>query len=81
MCYMVLPIQEGGKSQEEPSKVKPKFRKGTVTSFVLFCKNSFRTQGWEIFYNPYQTVLCDLQGLTKYIKVNPLPCFFLALIS
>ncbi|XP_010623090.1 integrator complex subunit 10 isoform X3 [Fukomys damarensis] len=29
MCYMVLPIQEGGKSQEEPSKVKPKFRKGS----------------------------------------------------
>ncbi|XP_028739682.1 integrator complex subunit 10 isoform X11 [Peromyscus leucopus] len=28
MCYMVLPIQDGGKSQEEPSKVKPKFRKG-----------------------------------------------------
>jgi hypothetical protein len=30
MCYMVLPIQDGGTSQEEPSKVKPKFRKGTV---------------------------------------------------
>ncbi|XP_027782698.1 integrator complex subunit 10 isoform X1 [Ictidomys tridecemlineatus] len=29
MCYMVLPIQDGGKSQEEPSKVKPKFRKGS----------------------------------------------------
>ncbi|XP_057552750.1 integrator complex subunit 10 isoform X5 [Hippopotamus amphibius kiboko] len=29
MCYMVLPIQEAGKSQEEPSKVKPKFRKGS----------------------------------------------------
>ncbi|MEJ1287845.1 integrator complex subunit 10 [Cricetulus griseus] len=28
MCYMVLPIQDGGKPQEEPSKVKPKFRKG-----------------------------------------------------
>ncbi|XP_036065250.1 integrator complex subunit 10 isoform X7 [Onychomys torridus] len=28
MCYMVLPIQDGGKSQEESSKVKPKFRKG-----------------------------------------------------
>nr|XP_034376054.1 integrator complex subunit 10 isoform X3 [Arvicanthis niloticus] len=28
MCYMVLPIQDGGKSQEEPSKVKPKCRKG-----------------------------------------------------
>ncbi|XP_052018037.1 integrator complex subunit 10 isoform X1 [Apodemus sylvaticus] len=28
MCYMVLPIQEGGKSQEEPSKVKAKCRKG-----------------------------------------------------
>ncbi|XP_051037882.1 integrator complex subunit 10 isoform X7 [Phodopus roborovskii] len=28
MCYMVLPIQDGGKAQEEPSKVKPKFRKG-----------------------------------------------------
>ncbi|XP_049982866.1 integrator complex subunit 10 isoform X3 [Alexandromys fortis] len=28
MCYMVLPIQDGGKSQDEPSKVKPKFRKG-----------------------------------------------------
>ncbi|XP_021519820.1 integrator complex subunit 10 isoform X7 [Meriones unguiculatus] len=28
MCYMVLPIQDGVKSQEEPSKVKPKFRKG-----------------------------------------------------
>uniref|UniRef100_A0A8D0MBY1 Integrator complex subunit 10 n=1 Tax=Sus scrofa TaxID=9823 RepID=A0A8D0MBY1_PIG len=27
MCYMVLPIQDGGKSQEEPSKIKPKFRK------------------------------------------------------
>ncbi|KAF3825419.1 hypothetical protein GH733_005401 [Mirounga leonina] len=35
MCYMVLPIQDGGKSQEEPSKIKPKFRKGTVTSFIL----------------------------------------------
>ncbi|XP_036752207.2 integrator complex subunit 10 isoform X11 [Manis pentadactyla] len=29
MCYMVLPIQDGGKSQEEPSKIKPKFRKGS----------------------------------------------------
>ncbi|KAM5264881.1 integrator complex subunit 10 isoform 5-T5 [Ctenodactylus gundi] len=29
MCCMVLPIQDGGKSQEEPSKVKPKFRKGS----------------------------------------------------
>nr|XP_020039178.1 integrator complex subunit 10 isoform X7 [Castor canadensis] len=29
MCYMVLPIQDGGTSQEEPSKVKPKFRKGS----------------------------------------------------
>ncbi|XP_077008762.1 integrator complex subunit 10 isoform X1 [Tamandua tetradactyla] len=29
MCYMILPIQEGGKSQEEPSKIKPKFRKGS----------------------------------------------------
>ncbi|XP_021025279.1 integrator complex subunit 10 isoform X7 [Mus caroli] len=28
MCYMVLPIQDGGKPQEEPSKVKPKCRKG-----------------------------------------------------
>ncbi|XP_060037548.1 integrator complex subunit 10 isoform X3 [Erinaceus europaeus] len=28
MCCMVLPIQDGSKSQEEPSKVKPKFRKG-----------------------------------------------------
>ncbi|KAK2093750.1 Integrator complex subunit 10 [Saguinus oedipus] len=27
MCYMVLPIQDGGKSQEEPTKIKPKFRK------------------------------------------------------
>ncbi|XP_005629836.1 integrator complex subunit 10 isoform X6 [Vulpes vulpes] len=29
MCYMVLPIQDGSKSQEEPSKIKPKFRKGS----------------------------------------------------
>ncbi|XP_069872675.1 integrator complex subunit 10 isoform X5 [Dipodomys merriami] len=29
MCYMTLPIQDGGKSQEEPSKAKPKFRKGS----------------------------------------------------
>ncbi|XP_008583783.1 PREDICTED: integrator complex subunit 10 [Galeopterus variegatus] len=29
MCYMVLPIQDGGKSQDEPSKIKPKFRKGS----------------------------------------------------
>ncbi|EQB78717.1 integrator complex subunit 10 isoform 2 [Camelus ferus] len=29
MCHMVLPIQDGGKPQEEPSKVKPKFRKGS----------------------------------------------------
>ncbi|XP_075412692.1 integrator complex subunit 10 isoform X2 [Tenrec ecaudatus] len=29
MCYMVLPVQEGGKSQEGPAKVKPKFRKGS----------------------------------------------------
>ncbi|XP_070109420.1 integrator complex subunit 10 isoform X5 [Equus caballus] len=29
MCYMVLPFQDGGKSQEEPSKIKPKFRKGS----------------------------------------------------
>ncbi|GAB1293208.1 Integrator complex subunit 10 [Apodemus speciosus] len=28
MCYVVLPIQEGGKSQEEPATVKPKCRKG-----------------------------------------------------
>lgn len=35
MCYMVLPIQDGGKSQEEPSKVKPKCRKGTACSEVL----------------------------------------------
>uniref|UniRef100_A0A2K5D0B6 Integrator complex subunit 10 n=1 Tax=Aotus nancymaae TaxID=37293 RepID=A0A2K5D0B6_AOTNA len=41
MCYMVLPIQDGGKSQEEPTKIKPKFRKGTVTynpvTFFSFC--------------------------------------------
>ena len=35
MCYMVLPIQDGGKSQEEPSKIKPKFRKGTVILFLF----------------------------------------------
>lgn len=35
MCYMVLPIQDGGKSQDEPSKVKPKFRKGRVKSYSL----------------------------------------------
>uniref|UniRef100_A0A8C3XWX3 Integrator complex subunit 10 n=1 Tax=Chelydra serpentina TaxID=8475 RepID=A0A8C3XWX3_CHESE len=29
MCYMVLPIQEGGKTQEEQPKVKSKFRKGS----------------------------------------------------
>nr|XP_025712328.1 integrator complex subunit 10-like [Callorhinus ursinus] len=29
MCYMILPIQDGGRSQEEPSKIKPKFRKGS----------------------------------------------------
>lgn len=35
MCYMVLPIQDGGKSQEEPSKIKPKFRKGTVANPIF----------------------------------------------
>uniref|UniRef100_K7FYR4 Integrator complex subunit 10 n=1 Tax=Pelodiscus sinensis TaxID=13735 RepID=K7FYR4_PELSI len=29
MCYMVLPIQEGGVKQEEQPKVKTKFRKGS----------------------------------------------------
>lgn len=28
MCCILLPIQEGGKVQEEQPKVKPKFRKG-----------------------------------------------------
>ncbi|KAM9695784.1 LOW QUALITY PROTEIN: integrator complex subunit 10-like [Trichechus inunguis] len=45
MCYAVLPIQDGGKSQEEPSKVKPKFRKGsdlkllpcTSKAFMPYC--------------------------------------------
>ncbi|XP_044519463.1 integrator complex subunit 10 isoform X4 [Gracilinanus agilis] len=38
MCYMVLPIQDGGKPHEEPSKVKPKFRKGSDLK-LLPCTN------------------------------------------
>ncbi|XP_074849962.1 integrator complex subunit 10 isoform X5 [Carettochelys insculpta] len=29
MCYMVIPLQEGGKTQEGQTKVKSKFRKGS----------------------------------------------------
>ncbi|KAM9070998.1 integrator complex subunit 10 isoform 5-T5 [Sarcophilus harrisii] len=38
MCYMVLPFQDGGKPHEEPSKVKPKFRKGSDLK-LLPCTN------------------------------------------
>ncbi|XP_068931886.1 integrator complex subunit 10 isoform X5 [Petaurus breviceps papuanus] len=38
MCYMVLPIQDGGKPHEEPSKVKSKFRKGSDLK-LLPCTN------------------------------------------
>lgn len=68
MCYMVLPIQDGGKSQEEPSKIKPKFRKGTVQVLFLFCNMALGPKAGKFFTIPDEIILCDLRDLTNCTK-------------